>query len=114
MNLINMAWRGIDNVANTGGDTDVTSFLTFPSLDFPEFWGLVLFSFFAILTLRLFYKQKETAGKGDFISSSAVSSFATSLLGLVLNLAEVIDRTILIFTLSITFVFVAIYFLTKD
>lgn len=114
MNLINMAWRGIDNVTSTGADTDVTSFMTFPSLDFPEFWGLILFSFFAILTLRLFYSQKESTGRGDFISSAAVGSFGTALLSIVLNLAGIVDRTILIFTMSICFVFVAIYFLTKD
>lgn len=109
-----MAWNTIDNITFNGGESDITTLLTFPTLEFPYFWGLVLFSIMTIIGLKLFFSQKEREGRGDFFGSFSVAGFATVLIALILNLLGVVDLVTLVFTMSATFVLTAIYLLTKD
>ncbi len=106
-----MSWSGLETMTGTGTATDL---LSFPSIDFPIFWGLILFSLFSILSFKTYQSQLERTGTSNIWSSFAVAGFVTSLFALILSLFDIINSNVLVYSIGITITFVAIFILGKE
>lgn len=93
-------------------DTSVKGIMQFPSLDFALFWPLIQFAIFWIIVFSSYFAEKERTGRGNFLSSLAVGGFISIIIGLLLNLMEVIDRTTFVITFVLGIICVVIYMLT--
>jgi len=93
-------------------DTSIKGILQFPSLGFAFFWPLIQLAIFFIVVFSSYFAEKERTGRGNFLSSLAVGGFISIIVGLLLNLMEVIDRTTFVITFVLGIVFVVIYMLT--
>ena len=103
-----MTYTGLDNLTST----DFSDLMTFPSIDTPIFYPLIIFCIFIVLTVGSYFREKESKGEGNFLSSMAVASVITITLSTILRLLEWISRDILIMNLAIGLVLIALYLLT--
>lgn len=61
----------LSNVSNSSG---IEGILTLPNASYPYFWTLIIFGIWAIFTFSLYFREKSFKGKGNLLSSAAVSS----------------------------------------
>lgn len=102
-----MAYTEINNVS------DLQGLLNFPNTGVPEFWPIMLFVVFIISASTLFFREVKREGRGNFLSSMAVSGFLTTSVALILSLLQVIQGEIVVFTFVFSLVFQVIYLLTN-
>ena len=109
-----MTYTTLDNLTQNGSSSDLIGILNLPNMAFGWAWNLVLFAIFAIITLRLFFKDYELKGRSDFISSLVPASFITVLLAVILKAMTLISSASLIIWVVIFAVIVAILVLTNS
>jgi putative exporter of polyketide antibiotics len=108
-----MAYSTLDNLTSYGNASDLTNLFAMPNMDFPIFFPMILFAIFMILGLSTFFKQRAEEGKGDILSSLAVSGFGTIVISLAMRLLGMISKTTMITSFAICLVFIVLYLLTK-
>lgn len=108
-----MAYRTLDDLTTYGNSSDLTNLFALPNMDFPIFYPLILFAIFLILGLSTFFKQKSEEGRGDILSSFAVSGFATIVISLAMRLLGMITNTVMISVFAVCLVFIVLFLLTK-
>lgn len=79
-----MVCAGLETVASTS----IVGILAFPTSCDYWFWGKIMFAFWIILTMILYYRDKDSYLKSDMISAMGVSSIATIFASLGLTLLE--------------------------
>lgn len=106
-----MTWTTLDQL----NDTSVEGVLSYPSLDFPIFWPLIQLVIFIVLAMISYFAEKDRVGRGNFLSSLAVSSFVSLILAVLMRVRlHLIDKLTFNIELVICFIFIALYMLTKD
>ena len=93
-------------------DSSLKSILQFPSIDFALFWPLIQLTLFFIVVFTSYFAEKERTGRGNFLSSLAVGGFISIIVGLLLNLMQLIDRITFVITFVLGIVLIVIYMLT--
>ena len=97
----------------------IADLLVWPTGCFYHFYTVILFTLFTVLSLSLYFIEKERAVKSDIISSLGVSSIATFFLAVMGTLIKdssgipMIQQDILLYVLALTIVFVLIWFFKK-
>lgn len=104
-----MTYTGLENLTNT----DLVDLLKFPSIDTSIFYPLIMFGLFIIFSMASYFSEKERTGKGNILSSSAVSGLVMIVLATILRLLLLISKEILIITIVLGSIFVGIYLLTR-
>ena len=104
-----MTYSTLENVT----DLDLKGFLQFPSTDTIIFWPLILFAIFIVFTLSTFFREVRREGRGNILSSLAVSGFVVTAIAVIFSLLELIQTHIIVVTFVISVVFQVIYLLTK-
>lgn len=105
-----MAYLGIENLTN---ETAGMSILKYPLSGDPYFYFNILCGLWLILTLTLFFRDKEKLGISNFISALAVVSFAITVLGYFMSLMEFITSGMMGVILALSIVFIAIWFISS-
>jgi len=86
--------------------------LTFPSIDTPSFYPIILFGIFIVMTLVSFFREVERERRGNFLSSSAVAGVITTVTAFLMSSLGLIQTRVVISCLVISSIFVVIYMLT--
>lgn len=87
-----MAFQRIDEFNITGID----GLFLYDATIVPAFIPLILFAVFVVTLLGTFFSQKRLTGDSDMISSFAVASWFTLIIGFVLNLiTDLVNITVL-------------------
>lgn len=92
--------------------TDLASVLSYPSVNNPEFFPLMLFTFFVVITLVTFFREVIREGKGNFLSSLAVGSFVNIAITAIFLLLRFIPVEIGITSIVLSIVIIILYLFT--
>jgi hypothetical protein len=103
-------WNTLDNYTVN----DMSSLLKYPSTIDTFFWAYLMFAIFMIIALTFYFRDKRTYGDGNFLSASAVSSFVTIMLTVVLTLMGIIENSLMVMILVIGVILIFIWFMKKD
>jgi hypothetical protein len=100
----------LSSLSANGG---ISELLALPNASYPFYWGLMLIGFWLIFSLTLYYKEKGAGegilGKGNLLSSMAVSAFANILLGTIMTLNNLLTLTVFLPLLVGGLVLIAIW-----
>jgi len=100
--------------SNFSSNPDIGDLLNLPNASYPYYWGWILAGLTLIIALTLYFKEKETTGRGKLISSVAVASLATLLLSVIGTIVGFIPNEILIYHLVLTLIITAIWFFNSS
>lgn len=95
-------------------DTSLIGILQYPASCVHYFYAYIMIALWLILTLILFRRDQDKLGKGDFISSMAVSSIAIFFLATIGTGLEIITSDIFIEMLVAMSILVVIWMLRRD
>lgn len=84
--------------------------LALPNASYPYFWAWIMAAIWGIITLTLFFKEKERKGIAGMLSSAAVGSFAIMILSTVGTIVGFITIDIMIYILVLSFLIIGIWF----
>jgi len=59
---------------------EIGELLALPNASYPFYWGLTMIGLWIIFSFSMYFREKELKGKGNLLSSMAVSSFAIIML----------------------------------
>lgn len=95
--LMFMAFRGLENIT-VDGPEDI---LTYPLTGDFYFWAKILFAIWIVLGLTTFFEERLRLGKGNFLSSFAVSSLAVIVLAFIGSLFDIVTGEVFVSILVI-------------
>jgi len=101
------------DLSSLGANATIGDFLALPNSAYPYFWAWIIGALWIILSLSLYFKEKETNGKGKILGAMAVSSLAMMILSLVGTILGIITQDIILYILVIGFVIIGIWFFKK-
>lgn len=104
-----MVYQDLTNMTSN----DLNGILSFPNLDTPVFYPLFMTVIFLILTYSTYSSEKQRTGRGNFLSSLAVSGLVTIVIATLLSAMSLISTTILITTIVISAIFIILYFIAN-
>jgi len=90
----------------TGG---IGELLALPNASYPYYWALIMIGLWVIISLTLYFKEKSLLGKGNLLSSMAVSAFAIIMLSTLGTLFNIITLAIFLPLLVGGLVIIAIW-----
>ena len=105
-----MACEGIEIVANEG----LTGILSFPNTCDYYFFAKIMAAFFIVVTLTVYFYEKEKIGKSDILSCMGVSSIATIVVALFGTLLGLVETDIFTAIFVMGMLLVAIWVLKND
>lgn len=102
-----VSYPDLSSLNDTAG---IGGLLSLPNSSYPYFWAWIMVGIWTILTLTLYFKEKERKGFGYFLSSMSVSCFAIITLATIGNIVGFITLEILVYILILSFLIVGIWF----
>ena len=79
------------DLGDLSDDSGIGELLALPNASFPFYWGLMMVSIWIIITLSMYFREKEEGKiRVSLLSSMAVSSFAIIMLSAVGTLFKII------------------------
>lgn len=105
-----VSYPDLSNLTNTSG---IAGFMSLPSTSYPYFYAWILGGIWLIITFTLYFKEKETKGRGMILSSMSVSSIATMFLSLVGTVMGIISIEIMIYSLVLSTTLIGIWFFSS-
>ncbi len=106
-----MVCAGISN--STLIDTGIPGILAFPTSCDYYFYAKIMGAFFIILTLSLYFRDRERIVKADVISCLGISAIATIFVSLIGTLLQIIQSDIFIEIFVIGMIFIVIWVFKK-
>ncbi len=97
----------LSSLSNSSG---IGEFLSLPNASYPYFWAWIIGGIWMIITMTLYFKEKEKKGFGNILSSMAVSCFAVLVLSLIGTIVGFISVEIMIYILVLGFAIIAVWF----
>jgi len=97
----------LSNLTDTAG---IGGLLSLPNTAYPYFWIWILGGIWIIIFLSLYFKEKERIGRGNLISSMAVSCLAILMLSLIGTIVGFITLEIMIYILVFSALIIGIWF----
>lgn len=104
-----MVYQTLENVTDLG----LQGLLNFPNLDTPIFYPMFLFVVFIVFASLSFFREVEREGRGNLLSSLAVSGYVTTSVAVILSVMGLIQTSILVTAAVVSIVFQALFLLTK-
>ncbi len=99
------------DLSSLNNDSGIGGLMSLPNSSYPYFWAWIMGGIFIIITLTMYYKDKEKVGKGKILSSMAVASLAVILLSTIGTILTIISVDIMIYILVFGIIIIAIWFL---
>lgn len=94
-------------ISNASG---IAGILSFPNAIYPYFWLWILGGLWLIISLTLYFTEKERKGTGNFISSMAVSCLAIILLATIGSIVGFVSLEIMVYIIIFSFIIIGIWF----
>ena len=104
-----MVCAGLENMTETG----ITGIMTFPTSCDYYFYAKIMGALFIILTMTLYYKDREKYMRGDLISAMGVSSIAVLFISLIGTLLHIIPGSVFTFMFAIGLVIISIWLIRE-
>jgi len=101
------------DLSSLSSNQTIGSLLALPNASYPFFWAWILGGIWTIITLTLYFKEKERIGRTRILSDMSVASFATLILALIGTLVGFVPMTIMVYTLTLSVVIIAIWFFNE-
>ena len=108
--LIMLVYQGLENITVDGPE----DFLTYPLIADPYFWGKIFFGIWVVLGLSTFFEEQARLGKGNLLSSFAVSSIAVIILSFIGSLFDIITEEVFIPILILGGSIIFIWYVKRD
>ena len=102
------------DLSDLGSNPTIGSFMSLPNASYPYYWAWILGSIWMMITLTLYFKEKERKGIGLFLSSMAVSSLAIIFLAVTGTIVGFITLEVMIYILVIGLLIIGIWFFSSD
>jgi hypothetical protein len=96
--------------SNFGNDTNIGDLLSLPNTSYPYFWVWILFGIWTIITLGLYFSEKNEVGKRNILSSMSVASFCIIILSTLGTIVGFVTNDIFIPLLVLCFLIIGIWF----
>ncbi len=71
-----VTYPNLDNLTGDG----IGELLALPNSSYPFYWVLIMVGIWVVVTLSLYFREKESVGKENILSSMAVAAFAIIML----------------------------------
>lgn len=94
-------------------DNSITGILAFPTSCDYQFYAKIMAALFIVLTMILYYRDKDKFVKSDMISAMGVSAIATIFVALLGTFIKIIQPDIFIEIFVIGMIFIAVWLLKK-
>lgn len=101
------------NLANLSSNPSVGDFMSLPNSTYPYFWAWILTSIWLIIVTTSYFAEKSRNGKGNILSSMAVSCFVIIVLSAIGTAFGVVSLEIMIYIIAISVVIWGIWFFTN-
>ncbi len=95
------------------GNITIRQVFTFPSIDTPSFYPILLFTIFLVFALIGFFREITREGKGNFLSSLAVAGYVTTAMATAMTFLDMIQYEVLVIILVISLMFQILFFISK-
>lgn len=99
----------LSSLSNNSGIEDL---MALPNASFPWFWVTILAGIFLILTLSLYYREKEERARGSLLSAAAVSSLACIVLAVIGSLFGLFTLETLVPVIVFGILIIAVWFMS--
>ncbi len=101
-----MTYTGLESL----NDTSVAGIMSFPLSGDYYFYAKILFGIWLIIALGFFFEEKKRLGRGNMLSSLAVSSLAVIVLAVIGSLFDIITQEVFVSTIVLGLIFIFIWF----
>ena len=105
-----MTCAGLDNYVNA----TIGQLLAYPTTCDTQFYAKIMGGLWLIITLILFFKERERDVKPDFLSSAGVSALAIIIISLVGTLLTIISTEVFLEIMVLGGVFVVIWMIRDN
>jgi len=100
------------NIGNLSSDSNIGNFLALPNASYPYFWAWILGSMWLIISMTLYFKEKQTLGKGKLLSSMSVAAFAILVLSTIGTVLTIISLEIMVYIFIFSMLIIGVWFFT--
>ena len=97
------------DLSNLNNQSGIGGLLSLPNASYPYFWAWILGGIWFILTLSLYFSDKEKIGKGQILSAMSISCFAIILLSAIGTIVGFVSVDIIIYILVISLIIIAVW-----
>ena len=94
-------------------DSTITGILAYPTTCDYHFYAKIMGAFFIIITLTLYFKDRERVVKADMISCLGVAAIATIFVSLIGTFLTIIQQDVFIEIFVLGMIFIMIWMLKK-
>lgn len=98
------------DLSNLNNASGIGGLMSLPNSSYPYYWLWIFAGIWAIISISLYFKEKEKTGKGRILSSMAVASFVMSILATIGTIFWIISVDILVYILVFTAIIIAVWF----
>ena len=97
------------DLGNLSENATIGDFMAFPNNVYPYFWVWLIGALWFIITLTLYFSEKEKIGKTNILSSMGVSSLACLFLSTMGTLLGIISLEIMIYILVFCLLIIVVW-----
>lgn len=101
------------DLSSLSSDSGISGILKVPSSQYPFFWLIIFAGIWFIITLTLYFKEKERLGKAKILSSMAVSCLAILILAVIGTIMEIISSEIIVDILVFDLIIIGLWIFSK-
>lgn len=97
------------DLSNLNNQSGIGGLMNLPSSSYPYFWAWILGGLWIIISLTLYFTEKDKVGKGRILSSMSVASFAIIILATIGTVLGIISVDIIIYILVLGLIIIGIW-----
>lgn len=97
------------DISSLPSNPTMGEFLSLPNSSFPFYWAWIIGGLWFILTSSLYFTEKLKIGRGNILSSMAVSSFGILVLSLVGTFVGFIVLELMVYSVVINVLIIALW-----
>jgi uncharacterized membrane protein len=105
------SFKDLSNLTSSSG---IGGLLSLPVKAYPYFWLWIYGGIWIIIFLALYFREKERMGRGNILSSMAVSCLAIMMLCVLGSIIGFITLEIMIITMVFCFLIIGIWFFSNE
>ena len=95
---------------NLSSNPTIGNLMSLPNASYPYYWAWIFGGIWLIITLSLYFSEKDKTGKGKMLASMAVSCFAIIMLATIGTIVGFVQLEIMIYILVLCMVIIGIWF----
>lgn len=97
------------DLSNLNNQSGIGGLLSLPNASYPYFWAWILVGIWIIITLTLYFKEKEKIGRGKILSAMSVASIAIIVLAVLGSVVGIVSTEIMVYVLVISAIIIAVW-----